>query len=130
MNRAVRSYEVDSVTRSNGRQEKSYVNTDDCIHAIWHAIQQAEEVNLNRSMYTYNIGTRTMTSVDPIAEIVADVLGVDPELEYTGVTVDGWETCHKCGPPLKNWQDLDERQSMKVQLRFSEQHSNWPKKYE
>ena len=68
----------------DGRQEKSYLHVDDCIDAICHVVQQAEEVNPSRSMYTYNIGTRTTTSVDRIGEIVADVLDVDPEFEYTG----------------------------------------------
>jgi len=31
-----------------------------------------------------DLGTRTTTSVDRIATIVADVLGVDPDFEYTG----------------------------------------------
>ncbi len=35
-------------------------------------------------MNTYNLGTRTTTSVDRIATIVAEELGVDPDREYTG----------------------------------------------
>jgi len=33
---------------------------------------------------TYNLGTRTTTSVDRIAAIVADEMNLDPEYEYTG----------------------------------------------
>lgn len=33
---------------------------------------------------TFNIGTRTTTSVNQIADIVTEELGVDPEYEYTG----------------------------------------------
>ena len=36
------------------------------------------------SIHTYNLGTRTTTSVDRIAEIVADVMGLSPEFTYTG----------------------------------------------
>ena len=35
-------------------------------------------------LHTYNIGTRTTTSVNMIADIVSDELGLDPEYEYTG----------------------------------------------
>jgi UDP-glucose 4-epimerase len=33
---------------------------------------------------TYNLGTRTTTSVVGVADIVCDVLGVDPDYEFTG----------------------------------------------
>ena len=33
---------------------------------------------------TYNLGTRTATSVDRIAAIVADEMALDPDYEYTG----------------------------------------------
>ncbi|RLM52891.1 UDP-glucose 4-epimerase, partial [Halorubrum sp. Atlit-26R] len=33
---------------------------------------------------TYNLGTRTTTSVTAIADIVTEELGVDPEYSYTG----------------------------------------------
>lgn len=108
----------------DGRQEKSYLHVDDCIDAICHVVQQVEEVNPSRSMYTYNIGTRTTTSVDRIGEIVADVLDVDPEFEYTGETAVGPETSHDCGSPLKNCQGLAGRQSTKVHARFGGQHKN------
>ena len=68
----------------DGRQEKSYLHVDDCVDAMCRVVEQAAETATDRPMYTYNIGTRTTTSVDRIAEIVADVLGVDPEFEYTG----------------------------------------------
>jgi UDP-glucose 4-epimerase len=35
-------------------------------------------------MNTFNLGTRTTTSVTRIADIVSDEMGVDPEYEYTG----------------------------------------------
>jgi UDP-glucose 4-epimerase len=64
----------------NGRQEKSYLHVEDCVDAMCHVVEHAGDDGL----HTYNLGTRTTTSVDTIAAIVADVLGVDPEHEYTG----------------------------------------------
>jgi len=63
----------------NGRQEKSYLHVEECVDAMCHVVEHAED-DLN----TYNLGTRTTTSVNTIADIVSDVLGVDPEYEYTG----------------------------------------------
>ncbi|WP_224449974.1 NAD-dependent epimerase/dehydratase family protein [Haloprofundus salilacus] len=63
----------------DGRQEKSYLYVDDCVDAICHVVE-----NANQSMNTYNLGTRTTTSVNRIADIVADVMGLDPDYEYTG----------------------------------------------
>ena len=63
----------------DGRQEKSYLFIDDCIDAMLTVVEQtAKPVN------TFNLGTRTTTSVDRIATIVADEMGVDPSREYTG----------------------------------------------
>ncbi|ELY81304.1 NAD-dependent epimerase/dehydratase family protein [Natrinema gari] len=63
----------------DGRQEKSYLHVEDCLDAILHTIEHADD-----AMNTYNLGTRTTTSVDRIATIVAEELGVDPDREYTG----------------------------------------------
>ncbi len=63
----------------NGRQEKSYMHITDCIDAMLTVIQHAD-----RPVNTYNLGTRTTTSVNRIADIVSDELGYDPEYEYTG----------------------------------------------
>jgi len=64
----------------NGRQEKSYLHVEECVDAMTHVVEHAEEDDLN----VYNLGTRTTTSVNAIADIVAEELGVDPEYEYTG----------------------------------------------
>ncbi|WIV67498.1 NAD-dependent epimerase/dehydratase family protein [Natrialbaceae archaeon AArc-T1-2] len=63
----------------NGRQEKSYLYVDDCIDAMAHVVEHAPG-----SVSTYNLGTRTTTSVTRIADIVSDELGCDPAYEYTG----------------------------------------------
>lgn len=63
----------------NGRQEKSYMHIDDCIDAMRHVVEHA-----SGPMATFNLGTRTTTSVDRIAEIVADEMDLEPEFSYTG----------------------------------------------
>jgi len=65
----------------NGRQEKSYMHVEDCAAAMRHVIEHASAAG---TMHTYNLGTRTTTSVDRIAAIVADEMGLDPSHEYTG----------------------------------------------
>jgi UDP-glucose 4-epimerase len=63
----------------NGLQEKSYLHVEECIDAMCHIVETADD-DLN----IYNLGTRTTTSVNTIADIVADVMDLDPEYEYTG----------------------------------------------
>ncbi|ADJ14011.1 NAD-dependent epimerase/dehydratase family protein [Halalkalicoccus jeotgali] len=63
----------------NGRQEKSYMYIEDCLDAMEHVIEHTE-----RPVNTFNLGTRTTTSVNRIADIVSDELGLDPDYEYTG----------------------------------------------
>ncbi|WP_458188730.1 NAD-dependent epimerase/dehydratase family protein [Haladaptatus sp. NG-WS-4] len=63
----------------NGLQEKSYMHVTECTEAIRYVVENADD-----AMNTYNLGTKTTTSVNTIADIVADVMGVDPEYEYTG----------------------------------------------
>ncbi len=63
----------------NGRQEKSYMHVEDCAAAMRHVVEHAED-----AMNTYNLGSRTTTSVTRIADIVADEMGLDPDYEYTG----------------------------------------------
>lgn len=64
----------------NGRQEKSYVHVEDCVDAIRHVVREADGDGLQ----TFNVGTRTTTTVTRIADVVSDVMGLDPDYEYTG----------------------------------------------
>jgi UDP-glucose 4-epimerase len=63
----------------NGRQEKSYMHVEDCIEAMRYVREHAEG-----PVATYNLGTRTTTSVNRIADIVAEEMGLEPDYEYTG----------------------------------------------
>ena len=63
----------------NGRQEKSYLHVTECVDAIQHIIETA-----SHDLNTYNLGTRTTTSVTEIADIVSDELDLDPTYSYTG----------------------------------------------
>ena len=63
----------------DGRQEKSYLHVTDCIDAM-----RAVVVGADAPYNVYNLGTETTTSVTQIADIVADVMDLDPTYEYTG----------------------------------------------
>ncbi|AUX10094.1 UDP-glucose 4-epimerase [Halalkaliarchaeum desulfuricum] len=69
----------------DGRQEKSYMHVTDCVDAIRHVVEHADD-----QYNVYNLGTETTTSVTRIADVVADVMEVDPDYEYTGGDR-GWE---------------------------------------
>ena len=63
----------------DGRQEKSYMHISECIEAMCHVVEHAD-----RPVNTYNLGTRTTTSVRTIADIVSEEMGVEPSYEFTG----------------------------------------------
>jgi len=63
----------------DGRQEKSYLSVEDCLDAMLRVIEHTDD-----PVNAFNLGTRTTTSVDRVATIVADEMGVDPERSYTG----------------------------------------------
>ncbi len=66
----------------NGRQKKSYMHVTDCIDAMTHVVEHTTDQS--GPVHTFNLGTKTTTSVDEIAKIVCEELDVDPKLEYTG----------------------------------------------
>jgi len=63
----------------DGRQEKSYLHVTDCVDAMCHVVEST-----TAPYNVFNLGTETTTSVTTVADIVCDVLGVDPSYEYTG----------------------------------------------
>jgi UDP-glucose 4-epimerase len=67
------------VILGDGRQEKSYMHVEECLDAMLYVVEHADG-----PLSVYNLGTRTTTSVDRIADIVADEMGADPDREYTG----------------------------------------------
>ncbi len=67
------------VVLGNGRQAKSYMHVEECLDAMLSVVADADG-----AFNLYNLGTRTATSVDRVADIVADEMGLDPDREYTG----------------------------------------------
>jgi len=63
----------------DGRQEKSYMHVTECVDAITHVVEHADQ-DLN----TYNLGTRTTTSVTAIADIICEEMDINPNYTYTG----------------------------------------------
>ena len=63
----------------DGRQEKSYLHVTDCVDAMCHVVEHADG-----AMNTFNLGTRSTTSVTRIADIVSDEMDLDPTYDFTG----------------------------------------------
>jgi len=63
----------------NGKQRKSYLYIQDCIDAIFFAIEHAKE-NVN----IYNLGTNEYCEVNHSISWICKELNVEPTLEYTG----------------------------------------------
>lgn len=63
----------------NGKQRKSYLYIQDCIDAIFHVLEHAQErVNI------YNLGTDEYCQVDDSLGWITAHLGINPERMYTG----------------------------------------------
>ena len=63
----------------NGKQKKSYLYIQDCIDAIFFAIENAQE-----SVNIYNLGTKEYCMVDDSVGWICKELQLEPEKEYTG----------------------------------------------
>jgi UDP-glucose 4-epimerase len=101
----------------DGRQEKSYMHVTDCVNAMSYLVEHTTEQS--GPIHTFNLGTKTTTSVDEIAETVSEVLDVDPTFEYTGgdrgwtgdvpkmrlstekLAALGWEPTHESSPAVR-----------------------------
>jgi UDP-glucose 4-epimerase len=66
----------------NGLQEKSYLHVQNCVNGI---LSGYEETNGG----TFNVSTDDTISVNDIADIVSDSMGLDPKYTYTGGSK-GW----------------------------------------
>lgn len=62
----------------NGKQEKSYLYITDCIEATLTSLKTGKDFD------AFNIGSKEQITVNEIADIISDEMGVDPEFEYTG----------------------------------------------
>ncbi|UPM42299.1 NAD-dependent epimerase/dehydratase family protein [Halocatena salina] len=69
----------------NGKQTKSYMHVTECVDAMCHVVEHTDE-----PVNTFNLATQSTTSVDRIADIVSEEMGLDPDYEYTGGER-GWE---------------------------------------
>jgi UDP-glucose 4-epimerase len=64
----------------NGKQKKSYIYVSDCIDASLFALE-----HFNKSFDIFNVGSEEWITVDEIARIVCDKMGlINVKLEYTG----------------------------------------------
>jgi UDP-glucose 4-epimerase len=65
----------------DGTQEKSYLYVHDCLEAIFTLIDHHSD---DPGVHIYNLGTSETTIVDRSANIIAEYLGVRPEIEHSG----------------------------------------------
>jgi nucleoside-diphosphate-sugar epimerase len=84
------------------------IHIKECIDAITHVVDHA-----NKDLNTYNLGTRTTTSVTAIADIVSEELDLDPEYSYTGGD-HGWT-----GDVPKTWLSIEKLSSRGEKLSMS-----------
>lgn len=63
----------------DGKQAKAYLHVEDCVAGVMTAIRAAE----GRTV-TLNLGTPGTTSVDRIADLVSEAMGVSPTYAVTG----------------------------------------------
>ena len=63
----------------NGHQKKSYLYVQDCIDAIFTALEKSQEpVNI------FNLGTDEYCEVNDSIHLICSHLGLDPEIHYSG----------------------------------------------
>jgi UDP-glucose 4-epimerase len=65
----------------DGRQDKSYLHVQDCIVAILAAVERHGD---DAGAHVYNLGTDETLVVDASVALIADHLGVTPEIEHSG----------------------------------------------
>ena len=68
----------------NGRQRKSYLYVQDCIDAIFCALEKSKD-----SVNIFNLGSNSYLEVNESIELICQHLNVQPQLQYTGGDV-GW----------------------------------------
>jgi UDP-glucose 4-epimerase len=77
--RKLRSDPTRLLVLGNGQQKKSYLHVADCVAGIFTAIERARA-----SINVFNIGHDEWLEVNESVRIICRVLGVNPELSYTG----------------------------------------------
>lgn len=61
----------------NGQQEKSYLFVEDCVSGIIQTYDSSKSG-------IYNLSSRDTINVNEIADIISDVMGINPSYSYTG----------------------------------------------
>lgn len=61
----------------DGKQEKSYLFVEDCVSAIIQSYNSSDSG-------IYNLASRDTINVNEIADIISDVMGINPSYTYTG----------------------------------------------
>ncbi|MFH1785402.1 MAG: NAD-dependent epimerase/dehydratase family protein [Candidatus Micrarchaeota archaeon] len=68
----------------DGKQDKSYLHVSDCVSAILTAFKKQKKTS-----DVYNVGSQEKTTVNHLAKLVCNNLGIDPLFKYTG-SKQGW----------------------------------------
>lgn len=96
----------------DGTQNKSYIHIDDCIDAVFFAIDKSRSI-----FQIFNIGSEDRTDVKTIARIVSEELGYNPELGFTGGDR-GWK-----GDVPKMMLDIGKLKNLGWSPRFSSEEA-------
>lgn len=67
----------------DGQQEKSYIDVQDCLSAIL-LTAEIHETESSPGAHIYNLGTDETLLVDDSVALIAEHLGLSPEIEHTG----------------------------------------------
>jgi UDP-glucose 4-epimerase len=69
----------------DGKQEKPFFLVEDCIGGMIHAFSYAEFEAPDKQYDVFNLGCKTFTSIDRVAEIVIEEMGLkDVKIRHTG----------------------------------------------
>jgi UDP-glucose 4-epimerase len=64
----------------NGEQNKSYFHVSDCINGF----VKIPKIDNNKKVEIYNLGNRATVTVNRLAKIVCDEIGVNPDFTFSG----------------------------------------------
>jgi UDP-glucose 4-epimerase len=85
-----RKLQVNSLTLEilgDGKQEKSFLDVDDCINGIMDIPYMCP---FQEKFNVFNLANKDIITIKRLAEVLCNELGVNPEFTYTGTTYGGW----------------------------------------